>query len=72
MSLASLLPADRAPILHPDHSLDMAMRYIYDWALLPVVHRADVHCLVGVLTMADIQRAYRNDGHEPAEMPPMP
>ncbi len=69
MSLASLLPAERAPILHADHPLDTALRYIYDWPLLPVVHRADVHLLVGVLTMADILRAYRSAGHEPAEVP---
>jgi hypothetical protein len=37
-----------------------------------VVHRADVRCLEGVLTMADIQRAYRNAGHGPAEAPQMP
>ena len=65
MSLASLLAPARAPILHPDHPLDMAMRSIYEWPVLPVVHRADVNCLVGVLTMADIQRAYRSSGQEP-------
>jgi CIC family chloride channel protein len=72
MSLASLLPAERTPILHPDHPLDTALHYIYEWPIVPVVHRADVHHLEGVLTMADILRAYRNSGHEPEEGPQIP
>ncbi len=67
MSLLTVLSAERAPILHPDHSLDTALHYIYDWPLLPVVHRADLHRLEGVLTMPDILRAYRGAGHEPAD-----
>ena len=34
-------------------------RALADWPLLPVVHSADLLCLVGVLTMADIMDAYR-------------
>ncbi|HTM40832.1 MAG TPA: chloride channel protein, partial [Terriglobales bacterium] len=34
-------PNSLAPLLHPDHPLDTALRHIYDWPLLPVVHRAD-------------------------------
>jgi CIC family chloride channel protein len=58
-AVVSLLPV---PHLHPDHSLDTAMRYIYDWPLLPVVHRADFGHLEGFITMADILRAYRQAG----------
>jgi chloride channel protein, CIC family len=72
MSLNSVLPPQRAPSLHPDHPLDTALHYIYDWPLLPVVHRADLQCLVGVLTMADILQAYRGAGNEPAEEPQLP
>jgi chloride channel protein, CIC family len=72
MSLMSVLPQKRAPILHPDHALDTALHYIYDWPLLPVVHRADLLCLVGVLTMADILRAYRGAEEEPADAPEVP
>ncbi|HZP16794.1 MAG TPA: CBS domain-containing protein, partial [Terriglobales bacterium] len=58
------------PHLHPDHTLDTALRYIYDWPLLPVVHRADFGRLEGILTMPDILRAYRHAGpvdeHSPA------
>jgi CIC family chloride channel protein len=72
MSLQSLLPQQRAPILHPDHPLDTALHYIYDWPLLPVVHRADRQRLEGALAMADILRAYRGVGDEPATAPQMP
>ncbi|HKC70911.1 MAG TPA: chloride channel protein, partial [Terriglobales bacterium] len=48
-----------APLLHPDHSLDTALRHIYDWPLLPVVHRADPTQLQGVISLPDILSAYR-------------
>ena len=57
--LASGLSLSTVPHLHPDHTLDTALRYIYDWPLLPVVHRADFGRLEGVITMPDILRAYR-------------
>ena len=72
MSLLTVLPPARAPILHPDHPLDTALHYIYDFRLLPVVHRADQQRLEGVLTMADILRAYRGADVEPAPAPQMP
>ncbi len=60
--LESALPLAPVPRLHPDHTLDTALRYIYDFPLLPVVHRADFSRLEGVLTMPDILRAYRRAG----------
>ncbi len=48
-----------APLLHPDHPLDTALRHIYDWPLLPVVHRADPSQLQGVVSLPDILNAYR-------------
>ena len=48
-----------APLLHPDHPLDTALRHIYDWPLLPVVHRADPAQLQGVVSLPDILNAYR-------------
>jgi chloride channel protein, CIC family len=69
LSLMSAMSAKRAPSLHPDQPLDTALHYIYDFPLLPVVHRADMHRLEGVLTMADILRAYRGAGDEPADAP---
>jgi CIC family chloride channel protein len=58
------------PHLHPDQSLDVAMRRIGEWPLLPVVHRADGNKLVGVVSLADILETYRQRGpalHELAE-----
>jgi CIC family chloride channel protein len=72
MSLLTVLSPKRAPTLHPDHALDTALHYIYDWPLLPVVHRADRQRLEGALAMADILRAYRGVGDEPATAPQMP
>ncbi len=71
LTLMSVLSTKTLPILHPDHPLDTALHYIYDWPLLPVVHRADSNRLEGVLTMADILRAYRA-GTEPSGVPQIP
>ena len=57
------------PHLHPDHSLDVAMRRIGDWPFLPVVHRAEMNRLVGVVSLADILEAYRRRGSEFGEPP---
>ncbi len=72
MTLMSALSSKLVPVLHPDHPLDTALHYIYDCPLLPVVHRADLHRLEGILTMADILRAYRGVGAEPADAPQIP
>jgi CIC family chloride channel protein len=56
--LASLLPGQRLPHLHPDHPLEIALRYA-DWPLIPVVHRADLRRLLGVVTLQDVMRTYR-------------
>jgi len=50
------------PYLHPDFTLDTALRIIGQWPLVPVVHRADFQRLVGVLALEDIVRAYRGAG----------
>jgi CIC family chloride channel protein len=58
------------PQLYPDQSLDVAMRQMGEWPLLPVVHRADAHKLVGVVSLTDILGTYRKRGpalHELAE-----
>ena len=54
LDLAILIPA-----VHPDHSLDIALRRLGDHPLLPVVHRAELARLVGVVTLAGILDAYR-------------
>ena len=58
------------PQLYPDQSLDIALRQLGEWPLLPVVHRADSSKLVGVVSLVDILGTYRGRGpalHELAE-----
>ncbi len=61
----------RIPYLHPDHPLDTALRLIGEWPLLPVVHRADVQKLLGVVSLDDVMRAYRGAGLHAAHAAPM-
>ena len=49
MSLVSLC-GDRLPYLHPDLPLEMALRYVHTSQLIPVVSRADLHKLEGVIS----------------------
>src|SRR5207248_10746939 len=76
-TLASLVPDPGAidqlamenfPHLHPDHTLDDAMRRIaqQDLAVLPVVSRANVRELKGTISLEDILAAYRI-GIQPAQ-----
>ncbi|MFZ0211168.1 MAG: chloride channel protein [Candidatus Acidiferrales bacterium] len=48
------------PQLYPDQHLDEALRLIGDWPIVPVVNRANIDKLEGVLSLDDILRAYRN------------
>lgn len=57
--LSSILLGGRLPRLHPDQSLDLALRLIREAPFLPVVHRADARHLVGLLSLDDILAAYR-------------
>ena len=57
-----MLGSRRLSHLHPDHTLDTALRQMQDVPLLPVVHRADPYALLGVLSLDDILNAYRESG----------
>jgi CIC family chloride channel protein len=59
VTLRSVLPMRQLPVLHPDHPLDMALRYANQWPLVPVVSRADLHQLEGVISERDILNRYR-------------
>jgi chloride channel protein, CIC family len=52
------------PLVFPDESLEEALRWAGDWAVLPVVNRADLGKLEGVLTLQDILRAFRSAAAE--------
>ncbi len=57
--LSSLLPSSPLPHVHPDQVLDDALRRLGDAPLLPVVSRADLKKLEGVVSLSDILQAYR-------------
>jgi CIC family chloride channel protein len=58
----SLVLSQRLPYVHPDFTLDTALRIIGQWPLVPVVHRANFQHLLGVLSLDDVVRAYRGAG----------
>ncbi len=62
LALSSLLSSGRIPFLHPDHSLDTALRYVDRWPLVPVVSRADLRKLEGVISERDVLKRYRDFG----------
>jgi len=62
VSVASALPMQRIPDLHPDLPLETALRYVDRWALVPVVNRADLRRLEGVISQRDVLERYREFG----------
>ncbi len=48
------------PHVHPDHELEVALRRIGNWPIVPVVHRADFSRLEGIVSIEDILKTYRN------------
>jgi CIC family chloride channel protein len=62
LSLNSLFTARQIAYLHPDNSLDTALRYVDRWPLVPVVSRADFRKLEGVISQQDVLRRYRDFG----------
>ncbi len=59
MTLGSALPTARLPYLHPDYPLEMALRYVYQTPLVPVVSRADFRKLEGVISSQAVLNKYR-------------
>ncbi|MGB7267350.1 MAG: chloride channel protein, partial [Terracidiphilus sp.] len=57
--LGAALAERQIPFLHPDHPLEMALRYVDRWPLVPVVSRADFRKLEGVITQEDVLDKYR-------------
>src|SRR5581483_6065152 len=60
--LGSLLPIRQVPYLHPDHPLEMALRYVDRWPIVPVVSRADFRQLEGVVSQRAVLERYREFG----------
>jgi len=65
LTLGSTLPTQRLPYLHPDYPLEMALRYVYQTPLVPVVSRADFRKLEGVVSSEDVLSKYRVPSRSP-------
>jgi chloride channel protein, CIC family len=59
VKLRTLLGNQSLPHLHPDQTLEVALRRMGDYPLLPVVHRADFSRLEGVISLQDVLKTYR-------------
>ncbi len=61
--LASLVETLHVPHVHADHALHLALERMGKFHLdvLPVVHRADLHKLEGIVTLPDVLDAYGID-----------
>ena len=63
-TIESALTEDPVPSLHPDLPLDTALRYVDRWPVVPVVNRANLKELEGVITQHDVLERYRDLGGE--------
>jgi chloride channel protein, CIC family len=52
------------PYLHPDEDLQVALRQATNYPLVPVLSRANVSRILGVIDLEDITRAYRQPDRE--------
>jgi CIC family chloride channel protein len=66
--LGDLVGASTFPHLHPDQTLDLVLERMgaARLELLPVVSRADVHKLEGVITLRDVLNSFGVGPHDPA------
>jgi len=58
LRLGSVLPSQSVPSLYPDLPLDSALRYVNDYAIIPVVNRANALQLEGIITRDSVFRTY--------------
>jgi CIC family chloride channel protein len=59
LNVGSILVAAPLPVLHPDLPLDVALRYVNQTDLIPVVSRADFGKLEGVISSDAVLSKYR-------------
>ena len=71
MLLGIAVTDNALPWVHPDQPLEVALREIGDWPLLPVVHRADLRKLEGILSLSDILGAYHAAGRRDQKQEPV-
>jgi chloride channel protein, CIC family len=61
LTLGSVLPIQRLPYLYPDLPLDTALRCVSQSEIIPVVNRADLRKLEGIVTRDDVLSRYQAD-----------
>ncbi len=63
LPLKNIIDTLHVPHLHMDHALHLALERMstYHLDVLPVVHRADIHHLLGVVTLRDVLDSYGID-----------
>jgi CIC family chloride channel protein len=59
LTLHSVLPLRSLPYLHPDHPLEVALRYVDRWPIVPIVNRANFSQLEGVVSKQDVLARYQ-------------
>jgi len=64
LTLHSVLPQRSLPYLHPDHPLEVALRYVDRWPMVPVVNRANFSQLEGVVTKQDVLARYQESDED--------
>jgi chloride channel protein, CIC family len=57
--VASVLKADRTPLLFPDLPLDSALPHLARWPILPIQNRASRGSIEGTVTLADVLSRYQ-------------
>jgi CIC family chloride channel protein len=67
-TVLSLLETLEFPHVHADHALHLALERMSQARIdiLPVVHRADVHKLEGIVTLRDVLDSYGVESRGPA------
>jgi CIC family chloride channel protein len=60
LNFAEVFAEHQVPVIHPDQPLDVALRYVDRWPLIPVVSRANFSKLEGVISEHDVLERYRD------------
>lgn len=60
LDFSDIFAEHQVPVIHPDQPLDVALRYVDRWPLIPVVSRADFSKLEGVISEHDVLERYRD------------
>jgi CIC family chloride channel protein len=61
LAVSELANDTKFPHVHPDHPVDVAMERMgqFGWSAVPVVDRADITKLRGLITIQDVLKSYR-------------